>query len=175
MHFQRAQAECRRLVRDGAESSDELAVRAREGVRLRDKRLAALVPMGTDTLRRAGELPVRDTAAPAELRERHAALTRRIDEASYLWERTGVSDVESVAELSALRSAADDLALSEGYAPEAFAADADEPRQTAVAPRRRRAIDLPPKLPRPPARPTPESVTQQSASASGPSSGPDLN
>ncbi len=175
VHFHRAQAEWRRLVRDGAEPSDELAVRAREGVHLRDEKLAALVPMSTDTLRRAGELPVRDTAPPTELRERHAALTRRIDEASYLWERTGVSDAASVAELSALRSAADDLAMSEGYAPEAFAADADEPRQPAAAPRRRRAIDLLPKLPRPPARPTPESVTQQSASASGPSSGPDFH
>ncbi len=174
VHFQRAQAEWRRLVSDGAEPSDELAVRAREGVHLRDERLASLVPMSTDTLRRTGELPVRDSAPPAELRERRAALTRRIEEASYLWERTGVSDAESVAELSALRSAADDLALSEGYAPEAFAADADEPRESA-APRRRRVIDLLPKLPRPPARPTPESVAQQSASTSGPSSGPNLN
>lgn len=175
VHFQRAQAEWRRLVRDGAEPSDELVVRARQGVHLRDEKLAALVPMSTDTLRREGELPVRDTAPPAELRERHAALTRRIEEASYIWERTGASDAESIAELSALRSAADDLALSESYAPEAFAADADESRQPATAPRRRRAIDLLPKLPRPPARPTPEGVSQQSASTRGPSSGPHLN
>lgn len=175
VHFQRAQAEWRRLIRDGSEPSDELVVRAREGAHLRDEKLAALVPMSTDTLRREGELPVRDTAPPTELRERHAALTNRIEEASYIWERTGVSDAESVAELSALRSAADDLALSEGYAPEAFAADVDESRQSAAAPRRRRAIDLLPKLPRPPARPTPESVTQQSAATTGPRSGPLLN
>lgn len=174
VHFQRAQAEWRRLIRDGAEPSDELVVRARQGVHLRDAKLAARLPMGTNTLRREGELPVRDTAPPAELRERHAALTRRIDEASYIWERTGASDAESVAELSALRSAADDLALSEGYAPEAFTADADESRQPA-APRRRRVIDLLPKLPRPPARPTPESVAQQSSSTNGPSSSPDLS
>jgi hypothetical protein len=84
------------------------------------------------------------------------------------------TDAALDAEANALRSAADDLALSEGYAHEAFEPGATEAQQE-PAPRRRRAIDLLPKLPRPPSRPTPESVTQQIASTKGPSSGPDFS
>jgi hypothetical protein len=52
----------------------------RQSAHLRDEKLAALVPLSTDTLRRAGELPVRDTAPPAELQKRHAALSRHLDD-----------------------------------------------------------------------------------------------
>jgi hypothetical protein len=174
VHFQRAQAEWRRLIRDGAEPSDELAVQARQGVHLRDEKLAALVPLSTDTLRRAGEFPVRVDEPTAELRDRYAAIKFRLTEVEAIRFELEEPVAELDAEATALRSAADDLALSEGYAPEAFEPVADEPQQE-PAPRRRRVIDLLPKLPRPPSRPTPESVAQQSASTRGPSSSPDLS
>ncbi len=172
--LERTHAEVRRLIRNGAEPSDELAVRARQAVHRRDPNLASLAQASTASLVRAGELPARMDEPTAELRERHATLMRRLDALPVDDDDQYESDLDIEAESSALLSAADDLAVSEGYAPQAFAPVADEPQQK-PAPRQRRTINLLPKLPQRPSRPTPESVTQQGTSTSGPSSGPGLN
>lgn len=173
VHHRRTEAEWNRLVRDGAEPSDELAVRARQAVHRRDPNLGNLTRFSTADLIRAGELTARVDEPTAELRDRHAALVRRLDELPINHADLYEPDLDLEAERSALRSAADDLALSQGYAPEAFESDVEEPQQEPTP--RRRTIDLLPKLPQRPSRPTPESVTQQGAATSGPSSGPDLN
>lgn len=174
VHHRRTEAEWNRLVKSGAEPSDDLAVRARQAVHRRDPNLGNLTRFSTADLIRAGEITARVDEPTAELRDRHAALMRRLEvlpvDSADLYE----PDLDIEAERTALQSAADDLALSEGYAPEAFAADVDEPHEE-PAPRRRHGIDLRPKLPQRPSRPTPESVTQQGASLNGPSSGPTLN